>query len=183
MKTFSLRCHFKRVTHVLILLCQTVLSSCFLWSGPSLSALPPNKAPSALSGSKISAHPLADNPDVVELRSQQGALLWYASAQRLCSARVRPGVQLSVARQLFVGFDNLRLLEHNNVILFGEPAITFTAQAEIDHLPISMKSYTYIRHACLYDVVFWTKHTTQQRNQFDELSPILEPLLQELGWI
>jgi len=65
----------------------------------------------------------------------------------------------SLSRQLFVGFDDLRVVESQQLTRPSGPALETLVQAAVEETPVSIVSYLTIGSRCSRDVVFWSEHS------------------------
>jgi len=65
----------------------------------------------------------------------------------------------SLSRQLFVGFEDLRVVKSQQLNGPSGPALETLVQAAVEETPVSIVSYLTIGSRCSRDVVFWSEHS------------------------
>ena len=72
------------------------------------------------------------------------------------------------ARQLLVGFKDIKVLNHKTLILENLNIEYSESKASLDDIELELKTYTYRNKTCLHDLIFWHKpDVTVNLNELD----------------
>lgn len=135
------------------------LCSCSLFSSSNSKSLPIPNHKQALRAAKLKSKQLSDDPYIYRLSSKEKAEQGqpYATLLEDCAETNRPDKLSSSVRQLLVGFKNLRTQGRLKLTVDEQPILVSSYSAKLDEAPLDIKTYSFIKGECVYDLVLWEK--------------------------
>lgn len=151
------------------------LASCSLGGGvKSTSLRVPPQAPVKL----WQIEQISSSPHTYRAVSTNGSSPLFFSAVKECGNK--KDSLPSAVRQLFVGFQKVRIRRQEDLTLGGLPGLLAVIDAELERTPLSLASYTLKNGTCSYDYVFWsTNSETIPQETTTELTELVEELFKD----
>lgn len=97
---------------------------------------------------------VSDDPYVLKRRSTAGDYEVFLTSIEECG-KTRKDLTASIGRQLFVGFDELRLRLQQVYPVKSSRVLRSIATASLDNKPVILVSYTSLENECSRDIVLW----------------------------
>lgn len=82
----------------------------------------------------------------------------FATSLKTCPYHPEHQKLAGQARQLLVGFNNLKIIESHSIV-DDRSIFRITATAEFDDTPVTMLNFTIINDNCLEDIIFFSTST------------------------
>lgn len=122
--------------------------------GCSAGRIDPTQPELLSSSDSIKVTRLAGSPSVYQTDIPAKAPI-YATTIKECGINDQTPNQ-SLARELFVGFDNPRIIAQAGKSLSSKEFLFTCAQAQLDSEPVSISVYSLREDDCVTDILFWS---------------------------
>lgn len=118
---------------------------------------------------KYSDTPESGGADITFQSSKSGSIISIDSACRSGSMEFQNVTLNQLTSQLLLGLSNLGKKKEENLIIENVPALQTTAEGEIDHQRMNLKTVVLKKNNCIYDFMYIARPESFKDNEKDFL--------------